>query len=324
MRALILVLGIFLIHQSCVPARKADELRSQNDSLRQVVSESQQKNTRLSEKNDSLVELNKDQKRIITNLRQDTTLLGKSIRKQKKLNKELNQTYERLVSNKQEIISDKAGKSKDLLNELNQKKRDLEAKEQTLNKKARKLDRKTWELDSVKKRLKTRETFIHRLREIVANKEATLDTLQKNLSDTLKNYNEDEVTVEKQDNMVNVRFSEKLFYDSGRYKVNDSAKANLGKFADVVSANPAIDILVKSYTNDLPMEDACKAADQNDLSRLRANEVVSYLSTEGALEAGRLSSAGLGLRGYSDGKVAFILTIESSRVAELIHSYTEK
>lgn len=327
MRTLFVVLGVLLIHQSCVPARKADELRSENDSLRKVLTRSQDSINRLVKTNDSLVELNKDQKRIIANLRRDTSLLGKSIRKLKGLNQEMNQTYERLVSNKEEIISDKASKSQDLSEELNQMKLDLKAKEKRLNKKAKTLYRKTVVLDSVKNRLNQREKRIHKIRGYLGKKDSTLDTIQTELSDSLNEYDESDVTVEKKDWIVNVKLTENLLYDSGQHEVKDSAKAVLGKISAVFKAKPSFDILIKSYTSDSSIKNTSQRVDQKDLSRLRANEVVTYLSHEGSIKPERLSLAGYSLGESNDeahGRLEFILSMEMNRLTDILQTDSEK
>jgi len=294
MRIIILFLGILFMQQACVPSRVADELRSEKDSLQQNLEQVQARNTKLADRQDSLEQLIKSQKRKITSLKEDTSLMGQTVRKLRSMNNQLNKTYERVINNKQEIISDKAQKTQELLDELNQLKESLQEKEKTLVEKESILQTKTERLDSLRKSLKQRQKRVRELEHVLNKKDSTLNALKNTVSDALINLRGSGLSVEMKNSKVYVSLEEKLLFESGKYNLDKSGKEALNKISEVLKNNPSVNIMVEGHTDDQKMHPNSKIEDNWELSVLRATEVVRYLTKEGGVKPERLIASGRG------------------------------
>lgn len=82
---------------------------------------------------------------------------------------------------------------------------------------------------------------------------------------------------------------ENVYYESGSWKILPAAEAILKKAIDALAKNPKLTLEVQSHT------DAVAGDEYNmDLSIKRANAVIDYLVTKGAIDKKRLTAKGFG------------------------------
>lgn len=294
MRVIIFLFGILFIQQACVPSRVAEDLRSERDSLREVLEQAQAHNKSLEKANDSLKELLAAKNKQIRNLKQDTGVMSRNIKKLKRLNDNLNETYEKVISNKEEIISDKAEKTQQLLDDLNSMKDDLEEKEKALSEKEKSLQTKKQELDSLRANLEQRQKRVKELESVLHQKDSTLNALKKTVSDALISLKSSGLSVEMKNSKVYISLEEKLLFASGKYKLDQQGKDALDKISKVLKNNPNVNIMVEGHTDDQKVRPGSEMADNWELSVLRATEVVRYLTQEGGVDPERLIASGRG------------------------------
>ncbi len=156
--------------------------------------------------------------------------------------------------------------------ELEQRKRELSAKDEELRTKAERMD----ELD----------------RRLRAQSDA-MSSLRKKVSDALVGFRADELSVSMKDGKVYVSLSEKLLFASGSDKVDPKGKEALGKLADVLRVNSDIQVMVEGHTDSIPIRTS-RFADNWELSTARATSIVRLLTKTYNVPGERVQAAGRG------------------------------
>lgn len=154
--------------------------------------------------------------------------------------------------------------------ELEERKRELKAKDEELRVKAERMD----DLD----------------RRLRAQSDA-MSSLRKKVSDALVNFKADELSVSMKDGKVYVSLSEKLLFASGSAKVDPKGKEALGKLAEVLRANADIHVMVEGHTDTIPIRTS-RFVDNWDLSTARASSIVRLLTNTYEVPAERVQAAG--------------------------------
>lgn len=210
----------------------------------------------------------------------DTAKLGFQLR-------ELNNEYAQLkeVSNNDaRMLSKQLSKVGKLNQELEQKEKELAAKNDQL-----KIDQE--EINKLKSGLEAREKRVEELEAMMTEQEASVNKLKKKISDALLSFNDNELTVELKDGKVYVSLAEQLLFQSGKYDVDQKGIGALDKLAKALKDQKDIDIIVEGHTDDVPMNASGPIADNWDLSVKRATSIVKVLTKSG-LDPTHVSAAG--------------------------------
>lgn len=285
---------LLVILTSCVTQRVHDDVINENKEL-------EIKNNRLEAGMDSLkIEYQGllEQNRIIETklkelnsnvekLKQDTTLMGSSIRNIQRLHGDLSMSYENLLKSNREILQEKIEKNERLLNDLENLRNELNAKEISL-------DKKDVYLSDMNKELEAREVRLKELESILSEKDKQVSDLRKTVSDALLGFRDQGLTVSVQNGKVYVSLEERLMFESGSYKVDKTGKKALIELAKVLNQQADISVLVEGHTDNVPLGPSSKLADNWDLSVLRSTEVVRILTKEGKVLPERVIAAGRG------------------------------
>ncbi len=133
--------------------------------------------------------------------------------------------------------------------------------------------------------------FIENLSTKVQSKDSLNLALVMNIKRSLVDIDDEDVQVEVKGGVVYVSISDKLLYQSGSSKINESAEEVIGKIAAVVNDHEELNILVEGHTDDVPIANSC-VDDNWDLSVKRATSVVRMLQTEYFVSPERLTAAG--------------------------------
>src|SRR5690606_9542970 len=150
--------------------------------------------------------------------------------------------------------------------------------------------------ESVKKSLENigaKDAYIRDIQSAMARKDSLNLALVMNLKSALADVNDSDVEIKVEKGVVYISISDKLLFRSGSYTVTKQAEAVLGKVAQVLNANPDINILVEGHTDNVPIKNNINE-DNWDLSVKRATSVTRILQNKYNIEPGRMTAGGKG------------------------------
>jgi len=185
--AVILLVGLSM---SCVSNRKyQDEVTARSAAMtRALQAEKKQK-----EEQDARIaaeERTKEIQKELDELRKDHKLLSTRYEQQQRLNKDLQDSYDKLLALNEKLRGDATNKRIELTEELSRKEMELQRKEFELDKKQR-------EMKDIAARLDKEREELNKLREELAGKNTSISDLEKNKSELEKNLQEREAKVKK-------------------------------------------------------------------------------------------------------------------------------
>jgi len=150
--------------------------------------------------------------------------------------------------------------------------------------------------ESVKKSLEnlgSKDAYIQDLNSALARKDSLNMALVMNLKGALNDVNDQDVNIQVEKGVVFISISDKLLFRSGSSIVSDAAQTVLGKVAQVLNANPQLDILVEGHTDSVPITNNC-VIDNWDLSAKRATSVTRILQNRYNIDPLRMTAGGKG------------------------------
>ncbi len=287
------VLVLFAL-SACVPAVKLQDekalresVESENATCRDRLQQALQDVDNLTKQ---LTELQKE----AAQLRTDTTNLNEQYARVKALNKDLDDLYNKVILQNKDLLTTSTLENKKLSVELENKERDLAAKEEKLAKLEANLQEKETNINSLSKGLKDREAKVQELEAALKQKEEAANALKNKISNALLGFDEGELSVEQRNGKVYVSLSEKLLFKSGQTTVDPKGQEALKKLADVLKKNQDINVLIEGHTDDVPMTPNARISSNWDLSVLRATSIVNILTKQNGIDPKRVTAAGRG------------------------------
>lgn len=173
--------------------------------------------------------------------------------------KDLQETYDRLKSNSSSEVQG-------LLSELEQTRKDLDARERRLR--------------DVEAKLRARDSSISALRD--------------RLTRALLGFRESGLSIDVRNGKVYVSLSNQLLFNVGSTEIDKRGKEALKELAAVLNTQPDISIVVEGHTDIAPIAGkGGRFQDNWDLSVLRSTEVTRALTQEG-VDPKRIISSGRG------------------------------
>jgi chemotaxis protein MotB len=148
--------------------------------------------------------------------------------------------------------------------------------------------------ESVKKSLDnigSKDAYIQDLQSAMARKDSLNMALVMNLKSALSDVNDKDVNIQVEKGVVFINISDKLLFESGSSIVSKGALTVLGKVAQVLNANPTLDILVEGHTDSVPIKNSC-VVDNWDLSAKRATSVTRILQNSYNIDPVRMTAGG--------------------------------
>lgn len=137
-----------------------------------------------------------------------------------------------------------------------------------------------------------KDEYIHHIQKAMNRKDSINLAVGFKLKSVLKDgFNDQDIQVDVEKTVVYISIADKLLFKSGSAIVSDRAKTVLGKVAEVVSAQPEMEVMVEGYTDNKPISTA-GIKDNWDLSVKRATSVVRILQNNFAIAPERLIAAG--------------------------------
>lgn len=271
---------------ACVPQRKLDDLQAKYDECQKTKLEC---NNQLVNANNSLDACNDNNRVLKTRmlgLQADSLECYTSLERTRKL-------YEQSEETAQKIIDNNRYENSRLSADLNAKNEALKNKEKELNEKEASLmmaQNKNRELSS---NLATREKRVAELEAILRAKDSAALALKAIVQKALLGFQNQGLTVETRNGKVYVSMEEKLLFKSGSIAVDPKGESALLELAKALNLNPDVSILVEGHTDNVPMKSST-IKDNLDLSVLRATSIARILTTAGAVDPRRVTSAGRG------------------------------
>lgn len=139
--------------------------------------------------------------------------------------------------------------------------------------------------------IREKDLQIRSLNDAITKKDSVTLALVTSLKSSLGNLNDEDINVNVEKGVVYISISDKLLFSSGSDKINENAKAVLGKVAKVVNDKPEIDIMVEGHTDNQPISSA-RFADNWALSTARATSVTRVLQEDFKVDPKRMTAAG--------------------------------
>jgi chemotaxis protein MotB len=272
---------------SCVTRKKFDDLTANKVQIEAERNDFESRLAAAKTELDRYSKLTADLNTENGRLKNDTTQLGLSYRKSQSLYKDLNATYEKLLTNHNRLLSNSAAEASKLGQDLATRERELLAIERSLQE-TRSANQKLSEDLSV------REQRVKELEKVLADKEKAVDALRAKVSGALLNFKEKDLTVNVKNGKVYVSLSEQLLFKSGSFAVDKNGIEAIKKLAQVLKESDDISVVVEGHTDDVPLNrNTVGMSDNWDLSVLRATSIIRTLTAEG-VNGVKLTAAGRG------------------------------
>lgn len=113
-----------------------------------------------------------------------------------------------------------------------------------------------------------------------------------NLKESLSDGNDEDIDIDVDQTVVQITISDKLLFKSGSYWVNSKANKLLGRIAEVVKSEPAMEVLVEGHTDAQTLKKESYIQDNWDLSVRRATSIVRLMQDKYGVDGGQLIAAG--------------------------------
>jgi chemotaxis protein MotB len=289
-----------LLLGSCVPARQFDELKSAREKcdteLAELKSRQETYTAREKELNIRVEELSKQ----VKNLSNDTSSLGLSLRRLTSSYDKLNSTYDQLMAKNEQLMRGKEEDNRKLMGqyqltqeELIKKEDQLKLAERDLEKRKTEVERLSADLKIFEKNLNEKEYRVRELESVLAKKDSTVKSLKAKVSEALRGFQDNGLTVEMKNGKVYISLEERLLFASGSTVVDTRGVEALKDLAKVLEREKDIHVLIEGHTDNVPIKSA-SIKDNWDLSVLRATSIVRIITTHSKVDPRRLTAAGRG------------------------------
>ena len=265
---------------SCVSAKKYDELESRNAALQR---ENRTMNDDLETFRRSDAELKEEMANLRTDYETITTERNDLMQKLNALRKNyesLEASYDALEQNSSAAIAENSRQNRELLAQLDEKEAAL------IQEKSR--------LEKMEKDLALRSQRIDELESVIAAKDAKMNSLREAVSNALTNFEGKGLSVEQKDGKVYVSMENKLLFDSGSWAVNAEGRKAVQQLGTVLAQNPDIAVLIEGHTDNVPYGGSGQLKDNWDLSTKRATAIVQILRENSNIDPQNLTAAGRG------------------------------
>ena len=134
------------------------------------------------------------------------------------------------------------------------------------------------------------QSRLENLQALIDQQRKTTSELRQKLTDALKSFNSNELTVSIKNGKVYVSLQENLLFPSGSAVVNPKGKQALGRLAGVLTINPDINVNIEGHTDSIPIRG--RYEDNWALSVARASSIVRILTKDYGIDPVRIIASG--------------------------------
>lgn len=146
------------------------------------------------------------------------------------------------------------------------------------------------QLSESQKALQKQQQRLQQLQTLLAQQKTQSDALKNKMSEALKGFNSNDLTVIQKNGKVYVSLSENLLFPSGSAVVNPKGVDALAKLAAVLNIDSDVAVNIEGHTDSIPIKGKYK--DNWDLSTARANSIVRILVDNYKVDATRVIASG--------------------------------
>ncbi|SHO62458.1 OmpA/MotB family protein [Algoriphagus zhangzhouensis] len=115
--------------------------------------------------------------------------------------------------------------------------------------------------------------------------------LKQNITETTVDGEEDDVQIDIDQTVVMISVSDKLLFNTGSYRINSKADPLLKKLAEVINAEPSLQVMIEGHTDPRTIQTAV-VQDNWDLSVKRATSIVRALQKDYNVAPEKMIAAG--------------------------------
>jgi chemotaxis protein MotB len=279
------VAALFLT--ACVPARQYEEAKARADAMQAEVDAA---NAKARDAEATLEEIRggvEDNKRRMTQLQQDTAVLGTSLRQMTVQYDKINNLNNELLSKYNLLMAGQGSENRKLLSDLEALRLDLMNREDSLNALGKRVNEK-------QSQLAEREALLAELQAELAAKDAAMKDLKGRVSAALTGFEGKGLTVEQRNGRIYVSMENKLLFPSGSAVVDAQGREAISKLAKAIENEKDLNVLVEGHTDTDRVTGGGAIKDNWDLSVMRATSVVRIMQESSRIDPLRITAAGRG------------------------------
>ncbi|MEJ7586830.1 MAG: OmpA family protein [Ferruginibacter sp.] len=138
--------------------------------------------------------------------------------------------------------------------------------------------------------LQQQQQKLQQLQDLLSQQKNQSDQLKNKMTEALKGFNSNELTVLQKNGKVYVSLSENLLFPSGSAVVNPKGIDALSKLAAVLNLNAEVAVNIEGHTDSIPIRGRFK--DNWDLSTARASSIVRILVDNYKVDPVRVIASG--------------------------------
>lgn len=146
------------------------------------------------------------------------------------------------------------------------------------------------QLSQSQETLKKQQQRLQQLQTLLEQQRNQSEQLKNKMSEALKGFNSNELTVFQKNGKVYVSLSENLLFPSGSAVVNPKGVDALSRLAAVLNLNNDVAVNIEGHTDSIPIRGKYK--DNWDLSTARANSIVRILVNDYRVDPVRVMASG--------------------------------
>ena len=206
-----------------------------------------------------------------------------------------NKTNKELVDTKADLMKCRI-ESESRLNALNQQVEDLRKdKAKTLEYVENLTVLSKSASDNIKETLTQmgkKDQYIQYIQKAITKRDSMNLALGFKLKSVLKDgFTDEDIQIDVEKTVVYISIADKLLFKSGSHVISSDAKRVLKKVADVIAAQPELEVMVEGYTDNKPISTS-DMKDNWDLSVKRSTSVIRVLQNDFNIQPSRLIAAG--------------------------------
>jgi chemotaxis protein MotB len=277
---------------SCVTARQYEELETRKN-------EYQTENEKLSKSNEQLkTQMNEmtaqvsDLDKRIAALKSDTTLLGSSTRNLRSQYDKINELNDILMNKNTTMLSEMTSENRQLLEDLQLTRNELQGKEDALTMLEEQLNEKESRLETLNAELEGREAKVNELQELLKSQEDAANALKDKIAAALLGFKDKGLTVEQKNGKVYVSLEAKLLFPSGSTVIDTEGKKALIELAKAIESQSDLEIIVEGHTDTDALKSTSIPRDNWELSVMRSTAVVKIMLENSQINPQILAASG--------------------------------
>lgn len=273
---------------ACVPGRRFQEVQTEARLCAQEREALRAKSEGLQADLDDCLLGNMTIQKEHANLKEDTSLLGTSLRRMTKQYDKINELNNQLMDKQASLMSSRESEKKELLENLLSLQSDLQKQQSELMSLESELNQKT-------RTLEDREARVAELEDLLGRQEEAVSSLRSRVSKALLGVQDKGISIDEREGRVYVSLDAKLLFPSASTVVSSEGKQALIDLAKAIEAEKDLKILVEGHTDsDKIVSSSLPYKDNWDLSVMRATSVVRIMMDNSSIDPEQLTAAGRG------------------------------